>query len=109
MHSSTRFRGSVEYYNGDEIVFCKCGEPCDIVTLWTELNPSRRFHGCHRYGKRGACDFFMWYDPPMCKRTNNIMAKLLRNLKDVEAENKLLSKAKAKRRVLWFVLGLWLL
>ncbi|KAL3510474.1 hypothetical protein ACH5RR_029875 [Cinchona calisaya] len=118
MHSSTKFRGRgrgrVEYYNGDEIVFCKCGEPCGIVTSWTEINPARKFHGCHKYGKHGACDFCLWYDPPMCKRTNNILAKLLRNLRNAETENKNLklelSKLKAKGSALWIVLALsWMM
>ncbi|KAL3503124.1 hypothetical protein ACH5RR_037573 [Cinchona calisaya] len=56
----------------------------------------------------------MGYDTPMCKRTNNILAKLLRNLRNAETENKNLklelSKLKAKGRALWIVLALsWIM
>ena len=43
-------RGKVDHYNGDEVAFCDCNEPCQIATTWTLSNLGRRFHGCKNYG-----------------------------------------------------------
>ncbi|KAL0889005.1 hypothetical protein Bca101_012988 [Brassica carinata] len=43
-------------------VLCYCGLEAKISQAWTEKNPGRRFYGCERYKRRGACDFFQWYD-----------------------------------------------
>ena len=43
-------QGKDEYCNGDLIACYHCHEECQIVTSWTESNPSRRFHGYKKYG-----------------------------------------------------------
>ncbi|XP_027164737.1 uncharacterized protein LOC113764894 [Coffea eugenioides] len=101
------YEGNEKYYSGDNIVRCYCQEQCRIVTAWTEANPSRRFHGCRNYGKRGACRFFLWYDPPIPQKMKNIMGALLRDLRSVERENAALliemNKLKAKVKILFII------
>lgn len=80
-------RGKFEFYNGDEMVFCDCQEPYRRVTSWTLSNPGRRFHGCKNYGTPNACKYFLWYDPPMPEMKKNMMAKLLKELREAEQEN----------------------
>ena len=37
--------------------------------------------------KRGACRFFLWYDPFLPQKTRNVMASLLTELRSIEREN----------------------
>ncbi|GJX27321.1 zinc finger, GRF-type containing protein [Tanacetum coccineum] len=56
---------------------CLCGQQTLIRTSWTNNHPGRRFHTCPRLGGT-SCDFFDWYDPPICARARNIIPGLLR-------------------------------
>ena len=55
--------------------------------------------------KRGACKFFLWYDPPIPQKMKNTLAAILRELRSTERENVALkieiSKLKAKVKVLF--------
>ena len=37
--------------------------------------------------KSRACNFFLWYDPPIPQKMKNVIASLLRDLRRVEVEN----------------------
>ncbi|XP_058194354.1 uncharacterized protein LOC131311052 [Rhododendron vialii] len=65
--------------------FCYCGKVGKTTTSWTDSNPGRRFIGCERYGKDGACGFFVWVDPPMCARSRVVIPGLLRSIGRLEA------------------------
>ncbi|KAL6513934.1 hypothetical protein OROHE_019390 [Orobanche hederae] len=59
---------------------CFCGRVPVIVPSWKEKNVGRRFLGCSRYPDAGYCNFFQWFDPPMCDRSLQIIPGLLRKL-----------------------------
>ncbi|GJR67235.1 hypothetical protein Tco_0013300 [Tanacetum coccineum] len=64
-------------------VRCACGLEAVIRTSWTNQNPSRRFYGYPTL--RPACvNFLMWYDPPMCQRSVQIIPGLLRSRNELE-------------------------
>ncbi|KAM7507563.1 hypothetical protein LguiA_018016 [Lonicera macranthoides] len=45
-------------------------------------NPGRRFRAC----EQGVCGYFSWVDPPMCKRSKEIIPGLLRKKNQLEDE-----------------------
>ncbi|KAG8379460.1 hypothetical protein BUALT_Bualt07G0090800 [Buddleja alternifolia] len=63
---------------------CDCRHPktARVRTSWTNDNPGRRFKCC----ADGKCDFFTWFDPPMCARSKLIIPGLLRRLNRQEEE-----------------------
>ncbi|KAH7842373.1 hypothetical protein Vadar_004542 [Vaccinium darrowii] len=65
---------------------CFCGRVGKINCSWTTSNPGRRFVGCERYGKAGACGYFMWVDAPMCDRARVVIPGLLRSIGRLEAQ-----------------------
>ncbi|GER40470.1 GRF zinc finger containing protein [Striga asiatica] len=69
--------------------YCYCGERSVIRTSWTSENPGRRFRSCIEYEGEGnpECDFFSWVDPPMCRRSTEIIPGLLRKSNVLRAEN----------------------
>ncbi|GJW15808.1 hypothetical protein Tco_0019941 [Tanacetum coccineum] len=51
-----------------------CGLEAVIRISWTNRNPSRRFYGCPT----------LWFDPPMCQKSVQIIPSLLRSRKEFE-------------------------
>ena len=37
----------------------------------------------------GACDFFQWFDPPMCTRARNVINGLLQRIERNEEESRM--------------------
>ncbi|CAN1158031.1 hypothetical protein LINPERHAP2_LOCUS21905 [Linum perenne] len=67
---------------------CGCGQMAVIRTSWTESNPGRRFFGCGRYGRVGACKFFHWADPELDEHVKHIVVGLLWKIRDIERVNR---------------------
>ena len=76
---------------------CICGNKVVIRTSWTDLNPRRRFRTCQIYGN------FSWVDPPMCDRAKKIIPRLIRRIKEVEAEA-MMGRNRGRKRILWVML-----
>ncbi|GER50502.1 GRF zinc finger containing protein [Striga asiatica] len=77
----------MSFVTGDRT--CRCGGRTVIRTTWKDANPGRRFQSCLNY-ENGSCDFFDWYDPPMCRRSKMIIPGLLRKMNEREAEIEML-------------------
>ncbi|KAH7843811.1 hypothetical protein Vadar_021024 [Vaccinium darrowii] len=73
---------------------CFCGRLGKISCSWIAANLGRRFVGCERYGKRGACGYFMWVDTPMCARARVVIPGLIRSIGRLEAQTKTNKKIK---------------
>ncbi|KAL0367558.1 UNVERIFIED_CONTAM: hypothetical protein Sradi_3645900 [Sesamum radiatum] len=58
---------------------CLCGLEVVMRTSWTSHNPGCRFRGCPR-DAGSYCTFFEWVDPPMCRRSKEIIPDLLAKL-----------------------------
>ncbi|KAG8363373.1 hypothetical protein BUALT_Bualt19G0015600 [Buddleja alternifolia] len=69
---------------GLRLCYCK-KTPC-LQTSWTDDNPGRRFIGCENW-KNGGCNFFRWFDPPMCPRSMVVIPELRREKSRVASEN----------------------
>ncbi|KAG8388705.1 hypothetical protein BUALT_Bualt02G0153200 [Buddleja alternifolia] len=69
---------------GLRLCYCK-KTPC-LQTSWTDDNPGRRFKGCENW-KNGGCNFFRWFDPPMCPRSMVVIPELRREKIRVASEN----------------------
>ncbi|KAM7501346.1 hypothetical protein LguiB_000250 [Lonicera macranthoides] len=87
-------------------MYCYCCIPTIVRTSWTDNNPGRRFRAC----EQGVCGYFSWVDPPMCKRSKEIIPGLLRKKNQLEDE---VMKYKARDRFLivlllisWFCIAL---
>ncbi|KAJ0454266.1 putative transcription factor GRF family [Helianthus annuus] len=57
------------------MAFCKCGRTAALRTSWTEANPESQFYTCHSL--RSKCNFFVWVDPPMCRRACVVIKELM--------------------------------
>ncbi|KAK4396911.1 hypothetical protein Sango_1527700 [Sesamum angolense] len=67
----------------DILRICTCGRELLVRTSWTSTNPGRRFRGCP--GNAGKyCRTFQWVDPPMCRRSKEIIPGLLNRLNQYE-------------------------
>ncbi|CAA0828986.1 Unknown protein [Striga hermonthica] len=64
---------------------CHCGRRTVIRTSWKDTNPGRRFESCLNY-EHGGCDYFDWFDPPMCRRSKMIIPGLLRKMNERQTE-----------------------
>ncbi|KAB1223873.1 hypothetical protein CJ030_MR2G000503 [Morella rubra] len=55
---------------------CDCSVQASLKTTYTEGNFGRRFFACvnHKYGR--SCNFFNWYDPPMCSYGRRVLRHL---------------------------------
>ncbi|KAB1205560.1 hypothetical protein CJ030_MR7G000897 [Morella rubra] len=55
---------------------CDCSVQASLKTAYTEGNFGRRFFACvnHKYGR--SCNFFNWYDPPMCSYGRRVLRHL---------------------------------
>ncbi|KAI8538805.1 hypothetical protein RHMOL_Rhmol02G0154800 [Rhododendron molle] len=48
--------------------YCDCGEKAPWRTSKINSYPGRRFLGCVNSEEENACNFFIWVDPPTCRR-----------------------------------------
>ncbi|KAF8024280.1 hypothetical protein BT93_F1468 [Corymbia citriodora subsp. variegata] len=71
-NSSHRSEGEGEHER-----FCYCGLPSPRRTLWTRMNPGRRFYGCARYRERSKCKYFKWIDAKFSDRETEMILNLL--------------------------------
>ncbi|KAF7146750.1 hypothetical protein RHSIM_Rhsim04G0160000 [Rhododendron simsii] len=62
------------------------------------VNPGRRFVAC----PNKKCNDFEWLDPPMCKRSMQIIPGLLKMRTKMEEE---ISRRKNKEKMLWIGFG----
>ncbi|KAK4438911.1 hypothetical protein Salat_0225700 [Sesamum alatum] len=63
---------------------CTCGREVVVRTSWTTMNPGRRFRGCP--GDAGKyCGTFQWVDPPMCRRSLEVIPGLLNRINQYDA------------------------
>ncbi|XP_011099267.1 uncharacterized protein LOC105177722 [Sesamum indicum] len=79
-------------YSSNEPVdrFCRSGRDVMLRTSWTILNPGRWFRGCP--GDEGQyCSTFQWVDPPMCRRSKEIILGLLNRISEYETQMKRLN------------------
>lgn len=55
-----------------------------------------------------SCNFFLWYDPPLPEYTKNTIAKLLRELRKAEGDNRnmMIEIQKLKKRAKMLMLAL---
>ncbi|GJZ68739.1 hypothetical protein Tco_0632289 [Tanacetum coccineum] len=65
------------------MVHCACGLEAVIRTSWTNRNPGSRFYGCPTLLSMIRSKN-MWYDPPMCQRSVQIIPGLLRSRNELE-------------------------
>ncbi|KAF4403656.1 hypothetical protein G4B88_002509 [Cannabis sativa] len=74
---------------------CRCDPPrvAEMKTSWTNKNPGRRFVRCPFHQQEQGCNFWMWYDPPMCERALVVIPGLLRKIRNLEMEVSNLSEA----------------
>ncbi|KAH7846847.1 hypothetical protein Vadar_018804 [Vaccinium darrowii] len=80
-----------------------CGNQKVLHTSWTDQNPGRRFVKC----TNNDCNDFGWVDPPMCRRSTQIIPGLLRRINKMEME---LQKSKAtKKKMKMLLVGTWIL
>ena len=49
------------------------------------------------------CEYFEWIDPPMCKRSTQIVHGLLRKINETESEKKRLQRRNKKLMVLFVI------
>ncbi|XP_058185832.1 uncharacterized protein LOC131303059 [Rhododendron vialii] len=57
---------------------------CDFKT---NANPGRRFLGCVNYEEENACNFFIWVDPPPCRRGLEYDRNLQNKVKEPQKED----------------------
>ncbi|KAK9049677.1 hypothetical protein SSX86_031354 [Deinandra increscens subsp. villosa] len=89
---------------------CYCGHQTTIRTSWTDANPGRRFYSCAQ--KESSCNFFLWVDPPMCRRAVEIIPGLLRSINELQSVAKRIETSNRRMKIilvfclLYFVLNL---
>ncbi|KAF8035131.1 hypothetical protein BT93_C1235 [Corymbia citriodora subsp. variegata] len=71
-NSSHRSKGE-----GERERFCYCRLSSPRRTLWTRMNPGRRFYGCTRYRERSKCKYFKWIDAKFSDRVTEVILDLL--------------------------------
>ncbi|KAK4429246.1 hypothetical protein Salat_1224900 [Sesamum alatum] len=83
-HSYTNYGDSDE----PEVVrICKCGHDLVVRTSWTNSNPGRHFRSCSA-DAGNQCGVFEWIDPPMCRRSIEVIPGLLKRLNSQEKQLK---------------------
>nr|XP_017217508.1 PREDICTED: uncharacterized protein LOC108195086 [Daucus carota subsp. sativus] len=82
---------------------CYCGLPRVLKTSWIDNNPGRRFWSCRMYLKneRSGCGYYLWHDPPIGGRYQNIIPGLLRKIDKLEDEIKALKKK--QKMTMWLM------
>ncbi|XP_059429311.1 disease resistance protein Roq1-like, partial [Corylus avellana] len=69
---------------------CYCGLRTHLTTSWTDDNPGRRFFGCARYGEQSHCNFFDWYDLPICERGAKLIIEMREEILEMREEIEML-------------------
>ncbi|KAK4438423.1 hypothetical protein Salat_0176600 [Sesamum alatum] len=70
--------------SGDSLLkVYNCGKEAVVRTSWTNTNPGRRFRG-YPGNRSSYCGSFQWVDPPMCRRSQEIIPGLLRCMSNYE-------------------------
>jgi hypothetical protein len=69
---------------------CDCGMRTYPKPSSKDKSQERRFFGCARYPEQSRCNFFEWYDPPIC-------ALLAKRIADLRKQNKMLREELRKR------------
>ncbi|WOH13735.1 hypothetical protein DCAR_0933246 [Daucus carota subsp. sativus] len=89
---------------------CYCGLPRVLKTSWIDNNPGRRFWSCRMYLKneRSGCGYYLWHDPPIGGRYQNIIPGLLRKIDKLEDEIKALKKKQKMTICILVGTNLWL-
>ncbi|GJZ89885.1 zinc finger, GRF-type containing protein [Tanacetum coccineum] len=88
------------------MVRCACGLEAVIRTSWTNRNPGCHFYGCPTLSPT-CVNFLIWYDPPMCQRSVQIIPGLLRSRNELE---EILAMVEEKRRkLLTFLIISWVI
>ncbi|KAL0451548.1 UNVERIFIED_CONTAM: hypothetical protein Slati_1132900 [Sesamum latifolium] len=83
----------------DTLRICSCGRELLVRASWTSTNPDRRFRGCPgNEGKYCGSETFQWVDPPMCRRSKEIIPGLLNRLNTYENAIKLTKETIALER-----------
>ncbi|KAL0309138.1 UNVERIFIED_CONTAM: hypothetical protein Sradi_5856100 [Sesamum radiatum] len=83
---STRsnYRNTASSSDSDIIRICTCGREVAVRTSWTSTNPGRRFRGCPSIEGK-YCGSFQWVDPPMCRRSREVIPGLLARMNQYES------------------------
>ncbi|GER28245.1 GRF zinc finger containing protein [Striga asiatica] len=68
---------------------CHCGRRTMIRTSWKDTNSGQRFQSCLNYELR-CYNFFDWFDPPMCRRSEMIIPGLLKKMNESQVEIEIL-------------------
>ncbi|GMP66341.1 hypothetical protein CsSME_00026737 [Camellia sinensis var. sinensis] len=92
-------------------VLCRYIMEAQLKTSWTQSNPRQRFLGCPQYGSRHVCGFFLWVDPPLCPRAQEIIPGLLRRTTMLEEQLKMHRERQRKLITLmalpWLIFWCW--
>ncbi|XP_034200683.1 uncharacterized protein LOC117615666 [Prunus dulcis] len=74
---------------------CRCGGYIKTWTPWTDLNPGRRFEACEMSRRnRGNGHHWEWLDAPTCARGKELIPGLLRRMRAMEEDLKLIEEHK---------------
>ncbi|BFG29157.1 hypothetical protein CerSpe_154310 [Prunus speciosa] len=74
---------------------CRCGGYIKTWTSWTDLNPGRRFEACEMSRRsRGNGHHWEWLDATTCARGKELIPGLLRRMRAMEEELKLIEEQK---------------
>ncbi|KAI5327900.1 PREDICTED: GRF zinc finger [Prunus dulcis] len=91
----------------EEAPMCWCGKATTIRNSWTDSNPRRRFSMCTakvRETKKDfkGCQFYAWFDPALCERSNAVILGLLKLWNKPE---KSVANARQREKVILGVVG----
>ena len=97
--SEDEFQAELDTLDFDK---CQCGLK---AKLWTSANLGRRFFGCDLFDKEGGCQFFSYYEPPMCLRAKEVIPDFIHKIRHLEAAKVEVEGPTRKReRILWLLL-----
>ncbi|CAB4284691.1 unnamed protein product [Prunus armeniaca] len=69
--------------------YCACGTKIIRRTLWTDLNPGRRFDACDKnWNSRRGMHYFESVDNETCPRGKQVVPVLLRRFRAMEEEGR---------------------
>ncbi|KAK5845763.1 hypothetical protein PVK06_001982 [Gossypium arboreum] len=80
-----------EYAYDRPAVKCHCNKLPPRDTLWSDLNPGRRFYGCSDF-RDGGCDFLKWYNGKMCDHATELLHELRDSERNLLKDNLALRK-----------------
>ncbi|KAB1215948.1 hypothetical protein CJ030_MR4G022851 [Morella rubra] len=90
---------------------CRCSVLTCLKTSYTESNFGRHFLTYVNYEAGKLCDFFRWYDPPMCEHGKRVLRRMQIMHEKVKADmtkpspNEDKEKANARHRVVLEEMG----